>query len=60
MSQLQQLKISALDALAALPPRDRYLAIGMVLITFFAIFQYSFKKMLGRTLSFRSVDLPCT
>ena len=45
MAQLQQLKISALDALAALPPRDRYLAIGMVLITFFGGLGYGVYSM---------------
>ena len=45
MAQLQQIKNSALDALAALPPRDRYLAIGLVLITFFGGLGYSVYSM---------------
>jgi hypothetical protein len=45
MSTFQQFKNSALEALAALPPRDRYLAISLVLATFFGGLGYSVYSM---------------
>lgn len=56
MSQLQIIKERALDAFAALPPRDRILAAGLIISTFFGGLGFGVYKM-NKTLTVQRQEI---
>lgn len=56
MSQLQIIKERALDAFAALPPRDRILAAGLIVSTFFGGLGFGVYKM-NKTLTVQRQEI---